>query len=146
MQPGIDVILDRIELHRHLQGACAVVTGEGSLDRQSLRGKAAVGVCRRASAYGVPTFAVAGVSALVPAEARAAVFAGVYALSDLEPDPARSMSQARAARRGEREAGAKADPLGASRQAGGVVFALLERSPGLRSLKSLAERHALSAA
>jgi glycerate 2-kinase len=94
MQPGIDVILDRIELDRHLQGACAVVTGEGSLDRQSLRGKAAIGVCRRALAYGVPTFAVAGVSALAPAEARAAGFAGVYALSDLEPDLARSMSQA----------------------------------------------------
>ena len=43
MQPGIDVILDRIELDRHLQSARAVVTGEGSLDRQSLRGKAAVG-------------------------------------------------------------------------------------------------------
>jgi glycerate kinase len=94
MQPGIDVILDRIDLDSHLQGACAVVTGEGSLDRQSLRGKAAVGVCRRASAYGVPTFAVAGISALDPREARAAGFAGVYALSDLEPDLARSMSQA----------------------------------------------------
>jgi glycerate 2-kinase len=94
MQPGIDVIIDRVELDRHLQGACAVVTGEGSLDRQSLRGKAAIGVCRRASAHGVPTFAVAGVSALAPDEARAAGFAGVYALSDLEPDRERSMSQA----------------------------------------------------
>ncbi|MDT5184068.1 MAG: glycerate 2-kinase [Mycobacterium sp.] len=94
MQPGIDVILDRVELDRHLQEACAVVTGEGSLDRQSLRGKAAIGVCRRASAYGIPTFAVAGVSALAPDEAHAAGFAGVYALSDLEPDRERSMNQA----------------------------------------------------
>jgi glycerate kinase len=94
MQPGIDVIIDRIELDRHLQGARAVITGEGSLDRQSLRGKAAVGVCRRASAHGVPTFAVAGVSALTPAEAEAAGFAGVYALSDMEPDRERSMSRA----------------------------------------------------
>ena len=94
MQPGIDVIIDRIELDRHLRGARAVVTGEGSLDRQSLRGKAAVGVCRRAGAHGVPTFAVAGVSALTPAEAEEAGFTGVYALSDLEPDRARSMSNA----------------------------------------------------
>jgi glycerate kinase len=94
MQPGIDVIIDRIELDRHLQGACAVVTGEGSLDRQSLRGKAAVGVCRVANAYGVPTFAVAGMSALTPVEAREAGFAGVYTLSDLEPDRDRSMSRA----------------------------------------------------
>ena len=94
MQPGIDVILDRIELDRHLQGASAVVTGEGSLDGQSLRGKAAIGVCRRAEIYGVPTFVVAGMSALTPAEARAAGFAGVYALSDVEPDRDRSMSRA----------------------------------------------------
>src|SRR6201999_1208401 len=87
MEPGIDVIIDRIELDRHLQQASAVVTGEGSLDRQSLRGKAAVGVSRRASAFGVPTFAVAGVSALTAAEAHEAGFAGVYTLSDLEPDP-----------------------------------------------------------
>jgi glycerate kinase len=94
MQPGIDVILDRIELDRHLQTASAVVTGEGSLDCQSLHGKAVVGVCRRAGGYGVPTFAVAGVSALSPADVRAAGFADVFALSDLEPDPARSMSRA----------------------------------------------------
>jgi glycerate kinase len=94
MQPGIDVIIDRIELTRNLVGARAVVTGEGSLDRQSLRGKAAIGVRRRASAHGVPTFAVAGVSALTPAEVREAGFAGVYALSDVEPDAARSMSHA----------------------------------------------------
>jgi glycerate 2-kinase len=94
MRPGIDVIIDRIELDRHLQGARAVVTGEGSLDDQSLRGKAAIGVCRRAAAHGVPTFAVVGVSALTAAEARAAGFTGVYALSDVEPDRERSMNQA----------------------------------------------------
>jgi glycerate 2-kinase len=94
MQPGIEVIVDRIELDRHLQGARAVVTGEGSLDRQSLRGKAAVGVCRRASSHGVPTFAVAGVSALTSAQAHAAGFADVYTLSGLEPDPVRSMDRA----------------------------------------------------
>jgi len=94
MRPGIDVIVDRIGLDRHLQGARAVLTGEGSFDRQSLRGKAAIGVCRRASAYGVPTFAVVGVSALDPAEAREAGFAGVYPLSDLEPDPTRSIAGA----------------------------------------------------
>jgi glycerate 2-kinase len=94
MQPGIEVIIDRIELDRHLHGARAVITGEGSLDRQSLRGKAAIGVCRRAGAHGVPTFAVAGVSALTQAELEEAGFSGVYALSDLEPDRARSMSNA----------------------------------------------------
>ena len=77
-----------------LVGALAAVTGEGSLDHQSLRGKAAVGVSRRAGAFGIPTYAVAGVSTLAPIETRDAGLMGVYTLSDLEPDRRRSMSQA----------------------------------------------------
>jgi glycerate kinase len=94
MRSGIEVILDLIELDRHLLGACAAITGEGSLDNQSLRGKAAVGVSRRAGAHGIPTFAVAGVSTLEPVDVETAGLAGVYALSDLEPDRQRSISRA----------------------------------------------------
>ncbi len=94
MRSGIEVILDLIELDRHLLGACAAITGEGSLDHQSLRGKAAVGVSRRAGAHGIPTFAVAGVSTLDPVDVDTAGLAGVYALSDLEPDRQRSISRA----------------------------------------------------
>jgi glycerate kinase len=94
MRPGIEVILDVVELDKHLAGACAAVTGEGSLDHQSLRGKAAVGICRRAGAHGVPTYAVAGVSTLAAAEATTAGLAGVYSLSDLEPDRLQSISRA----------------------------------------------------
>jgi glycerate kinase len=94
MRPGIEVILDLVELDKHLVGACAAVTGEGSLDHQSLRGKAAVGICRRAGAHGVPTYAVAGVSTLAAAEAATAGLAGIYALSDLEPDRLQSISRA----------------------------------------------------
>jgi glycerate kinase len=94
MRAGIEVVLDLVELDRHLLGACAAMTGEGSLDHQSLRGKAAVGVSRRAGAHGVPTFAVAGVSTLDPVEVDTAGLAGVYALSDLEPDRQRSISRA----------------------------------------------------
>jgi glycerate 2-kinase len=94
MRPGIEVILDLVELDKHLVGACAAVTGEGSLDHQSLRGKAAVGICRRAGAHGVPTYAIAGVSTLSASEATTAGLAGIYALSDLEPDRLRSISRA----------------------------------------------------
>jgi glycerate kinase len=94
MRSGIEVILDLIELDRHLLGACAAITGEGSLDHQSLRGKAAVGVSRRAGAHGIPTFAVAGVSTLDPDDVDTAGLAGVYALSDIEPDRERSISRA----------------------------------------------------
>jgi len=44
------LILDLIEIDRHLPGARAALTGEGSLDGQSLRGKALIGSCRRDAA------------------------------------------------------------------------------------------------
>jgi glycerate kinase len=53
-----------------------------------------VGICRRAGAHGVPTYAVAGVSTLAAVEATTAGLAGIYALSDLEPDRLRSISRA----------------------------------------------------
>lgn len=94
MRPGIELVLDLIELDRHLDGARAALTGEGSLDQQSLRGKAPVGVCRRARARHVPTFAVAGVSTLSRTEAHTAGFAGVYTLRKIEPDERRSLRRA----------------------------------------------------
>jgi glycerate kinase len=69
-----------------------VVTGEGSLDDQTLRGKAPAGVAAAARAAGVPTVAVAGRSTLDPAALEPAGIARVYLLSDLEPDPERSMN------------------------------------------------------
>jgi glycerate kinase len=94
LRPGIDLILDLVGLDDHLAGARAAITGEGSLDHQSLRGKAAVGVSRRAGTHGVPTYAVAGVSPLTAAEARDAGLAGVHTLSDVEPDRQRCIEQA----------------------------------------------------
>jgi glycerate 2-kinase len=89
MRPGIEMILDLIELDRNLIGAELVVTGEGSLDHQSLRGKAPIGVSQCARGRGVPAFAVAGISTLTSAQARAAGFAAVRTLNELEPDPRR---------------------------------------------------------
>jgi glycerate kinase len=96
MRPGIDLILDLVEVDRHLSGARAAITGEGSLDHQSLRGKAPLGVCHRADRQHVPTFALAGVSTLSPGEARSARFAGIRTLRDTEPDPQHSIRRAAA--------------------------------------------------
>ncbi|OBI53857.1 glycerate kinase [Mycobacterium sp. E787] len=94
MRPGIEMILELIDLDRNLAGAKVVVTGEGSLDVQSLRGKAPVGVSRRAHRHGVPTFAIAGVSTLTGPQARAAGFAAVRTLNELEPDLQRCTTHA----------------------------------------------------
>ena len=69
-------------------------TGEGSLDAQTLRGKAPAGVAAAARAAGAPVVAVAGRNLLGPDELAAAGILAAYTLADLEPDPARSMAMA----------------------------------------------------
>jgi len=96
MRPGIEVLLEMLAFGAQLDGARLVITGEGSLDAQSLHGKAPVGVARAAAAHDppVPVVAVAGVCRLSPAELREAGFAGCYAITDIEPDLNRSIAEA----------------------------------------------------
>jgi glycerate kinase len=91
---GIDLVLDLVGFVDHLSGASLVITGEGSLDEQSLHGKAPIGVVRAARAAGVPAVAVAGRCRLDPAALAAAGISACYALAELEPDPAVSMARA----------------------------------------------------
>ncbi len=93
-RPGIEMILELVGFDDALAGADLVVTGEGSLDSQSLSGKAPVGVARAARRRNVPVVAVAGRSLLTPAQAREVGITAVHALADLEPDPALSMAGA----------------------------------------------------
>ncbi|WP_290058788.1 glycerate kinase, partial [Amycolatopsis solani] len=94
MRPGIALLLDLLGFESALAGASLVVTGEGSLDRQTLSGKAPAGVARAAAAAGIPCVAVSGRCLLSPAELAEAGISAAYALTDLEPDPARCMAEA----------------------------------------------------
>lgn len=60
LRMGIDVVLELIDFDRQAAGADLIITGEGRLDGQSLRGKVVVGVARRAKALGVPVAALVG--------------------------------------------------------------------------------------
>jgi len=92
--PGAELMLDLIGFDAALAGAGLVITGEGSLDRQTLGGKAPVGVARAAGRRGVPVAVVAGRVELSPAELADAGFVAAYSLADVEPDPAVSMARA----------------------------------------------------
>jgi glycerate 2-kinase len=96
MRPGIDVMLELVSFGGRVAGADLVITGEGSLDAQTLRGKAPAGVARatRAASPGTPVVAVAGRCSLGPGELNGAGLAGAYALADIEPDVAASMASA----------------------------------------------------
>jgi glycerate kinase len=86
VRPGVEVLLEITGFDDLLRGAALVVTGEGSLDTQSLGGKTPIGVARAASRSGVPTVAVAGRTTLDRAQLDEAGFASTYTLQDLEPD------------------------------------------------------------
>ncbi|WP_077488966.1 glycerate kinase [Sinomonas mesophila] len=92
---GIDVVVEFTGLREAIDGAALVVTGEGSLDAQSLSGKAPVGVAAEAAALGVPVVAVCGRSQLDPAARAAVGFRSVHALTDIEPDVATCIREAR---------------------------------------------------
>ncbi|MEV8219940.1 glycerate kinase [Microbacterium sp. NPDC077391] len=93
-EPGIDVIQRLIGLEARIADADLVITGEGSLDDQSLGGKTPLGVSAAAARAGKPVVAVCGRATLDAAQAASAGFARVYALSDIEPEPAKSMANA----------------------------------------------------
>ena len=96
MRPGIELLLELASFGSLLDGARLVITGEGSLDSQTLHGKAPVGVARAAAAHdpAIPVVAVAGRCTLTGDELRAAGIARSYALAELEPDLSRSIAQA----------------------------------------------------
>jgi glycerate kinase len=94
--PGIDLVLGLIGFDAAAAGADLVITGEGTLDVQTLGGKAPLGVARAAGRQGVRVVAVAGEVLLGRDELAAAGFAAAYSLGELESDLA-----ARVARAGE---------------------------------------------
>ena len=60
LRRGIETVLDTVRFEERISGADLIVTGEGRIDRQSLRGKVVIGVSRRAKAAGVPVVAIVG--------------------------------------------------------------------------------------
>jgi glycerate kinase len=94
LRPGIDLVLDLVDFHRQLAGASLVITGEGSLDEQTLHGKAPAGVSTAALAAGIPVVAVCGRRLLTAEQLSAAGIVAAYSLLDIEPDVQRCMTEA----------------------------------------------------
>jgi glycerate 2-kinase len=60
IQPGFEVVAKAVGLELKMKDADLVITGEGSLDRQTLEGKTPVGVARLARKLHKPVFAIVG--------------------------------------------------------------------------------------
>ena len=84
--PGASVVLDLLDVPALLDVADLVVTGEGRLDAQSLRGKLPVVVAQLATDRGVPAVAVVGQCTLTEAEVEGSSFASIWSLNEVNPD------------------------------------------------------------
>ncbi|WP_418959952.1 glycerate kinase [Streptomyces tritici] len=93
-RPGIELMLEVLGFAPALERATLVITGEGSLDEQTLHGKAPAGVAAAARAAGKEVVAVCGRLALPPEALGSAGIYRAYPLTALEPDPAKSMPNA----------------------------------------------------
>jgi glycerate 2-kinase len=76
IRPGFDVVAEAVGLESKMKDVDLVITGEGSLDRQTLEGKTPAGVARMARRLGKKVFAIVG-RASENGEVRG-IFDGVY--------------------------------------------------------------------
>jgi glycerate kinase len=91
---GADMVLDMVHFADRVRGASFVITGEGSLDEQTLYGKAPVRVAEVSRLAGIPTVAVAGRCTIPDDRLIAAGIQRVYTLQAIEPDLSRSIANA----------------------------------------------------
>jgi glycerate kinase len=97
IRSGIDLLLELVGFDAALERLTPddlVVTGEGSLDEQTLHGKAPAGVAAAAAARGIPVVAVCGRATLDAERLRDAGIHAAYAISDIESDPQRWFDEA----------------------------------------------------
>ncbi|MFC4950873.1 glycerate kinase [Pseudonocardia sp. GCM10023141] len=89
---GAGLVRDLVGLDAELDAAGLAVTGEGSFDWQSLRGKLITAVARSASERGVPCVVLAGQVSVGRREAAAAGVDSAYSVSDDAGGVAASMA------------------------------------------------------
>lgn len=63
LRPGIQIVMDAVNLSEVVKDADLVITGEGRIDSQTIHGKTPIGVARTAKQYDIPVIAIAGSTA-----------------------------------------------------------------------------------
>ena len=79
LKPGIEMVLDAVGFDRLIEGADLIVTGEGRIDSQTVRGKTPFGVLQAARRKSIPVIALGG-SVVDSPELDAAGFAAVMSI------------------------------------------------------------------
>jgi glycerate kinase len=95
--PGFDLVASRLGLEAAVARADLVLTGEGSLDGQTLEGKAPAGVAAMARRFGRPVIAFGGRLEEAARIGLCDCFDQIVALSDVEPELTQEQRIARGA-------------------------------------------------
>lgn len=82
LHSGINLVLDTLKVEQEVDNANLIITGEGRLDKQSLRGKVPVGVAKRAKKYSIPVIALAGSVEVNHDELNKAGITAAFSISD----------------------------------------------------------------
>ena len=79
LESGIDVVLEAMDFARHVSSADFIITGEGKTDRQTLAGKALLGISRSTE---VPVIVISGMIEETACAELSAHFSELHALDD----------------------------------------------------------------
>lgn len=60
LKPGVQIVVDAVNLAQQLQDADLVITGEGRIDGQTVHGKTPIGVAKAAKRFNKPVIAISG--------------------------------------------------------------------------------------
>ncbi|NBC56897.1 MAG: glycerate kinase [Bacteroidetes bacterium] len=60
LKPGIELIMDELQMENHIKKTDLIITGEGRIDQQTLYGKTLIGIAKRAKHHRIPVIAIAG--------------------------------------------------------------------------------------
>lgn len=80
LRPGIEMIMELTGFEKELAKADWVLTGEGKLDGQTLKGKLVHGVTKKAQQYGVPVAAFCGTLEATPEQLESIGLEGAFSI------------------------------------------------------------------
>lgn len=82
LRPGVDIVIDAVNLRARLRSADLCITGEGRLDAQSLAGKAPIGVARLCKRLDISCVAIVGSTGEGAEAALAAELSEIHPIHD----------------------------------------------------------------
>ncbi|ARF17856.1 glycerate kinase [Sporosarcina ureae] len=94
LESGIDVVLEAMDFVTHLSSADFIVTGEGKTDRQTLAGKALMGIAKLAKVESVPVIVISGTIEEAAREELLEWFSELHSLDDGKRSLAELMARA----------------------------------------------------